>query len=60
MAFQKDGDAICEITQTYVIRSHAAPVLTKAKTITDVAVVKVDDVTNDDVQAHLVGSQRAW
>lgn len=41
MAFQKDGDAVCEISQTYVIRTHAAPVLTKARTITDGDVVNV-------------------
>lgn len=42
MAFQEDGEAICGITQTYVIRSHAAPLLTKkAKTITDEGVVDV-------------------
>lgn len=35
MAFQKDGDTVCEITQTYVSRSHVAPMLTKAKTVTD-------------------------
>lgn len=43
MAFQKDGEAVCGITQTYVIRSYAAPVLTKTKTktITNEAVVDV-------------------
>lgn len=41
MAFLKDADAVCEITQTYVIRLHCAPVLKKAKTITDVAVADV-------------------
>lgn len=41
MAFQKDGEAVCGITQTYVIRLHAAPLVTKVKTITDVAVVDV-------------------
>lgn len=44
----------------YVIRSHAAPVLKKIKTITDVALADALIDANDDVQAHLVGSQRAW
>lgn len=41
MVFQKDGDAVCEITQAYVIRTHASPMLTKARTITDLDVVDV-------------------
>lgn len=39
MAFQKDGDAEGEITQTYVTRSHAAPMLTSDVAVADVSLM---------------------
>lgn len=39
MAFQKDSDAEGEITQTYVTRSHAAPMLTNDVAVADVSLM---------------------
>lgn len=39
MVFQKDGDAEGEITQTYVTRSHAAPMLTNDVAVADVSLM---------------------